>query len=303
MHRQIAGKLTGRCAAPSGVLVFWWWSFVASTLSSPSKLSDVQDNQASSWLPGLGRVDQGAATSWSAFQDPNDIPTTVVYEHRRGAQRRRPRRPPRPTRPGSPASPASPARSTGPIPSKDGQAAQTSVTFNFGSNGWNDLPAGGDRADPRRSPRSRRDGPHRRPGRPGADSPRAFAGIDGMLLLRHPRVVILILLFTYRSPVLWLLPIFSRGGGADHRRGRDLPAGQARRAHRQRAEPGHPAGARDRRRHRLRPAAGRALPRGAASSRGPARGDGVALHRAAPAIIASAAHRRPRHALPDCWPR
>jgi putative drug exporter of the RND superfamily len=42
-----------------------------------------------------------------------------------------------------------------------------------------------------------------------ADSSEAFAGIDGTLLLAALGVVIVILLFTYRSPVLWVLPIFS----------------------------------------------------------------------------------------------
>ena len=42
-----------------------------------------------------------------------------------------------------------------------------------------------------------------------ADSSEAFAGIDGTLLFATLGVVILILLFTYRSPILWVLPIFS----------------------------------------------------------------------------------------------
>ena len=39
-----------------------------------------------------------------------------------------------------------------------------------------------------------------------ADSAEAFAGIDSTLLFATLGVVILILLFTYRSPVLWILP-------------------------------------------------------------------------------------------------
>ena len=42
-----------------------------------------------------------------------------------------------------------------------------------------------------------------------ADSSEAFAGIDSTLLYAALGVVIVILLFTYRSPVLWILPIFS----------------------------------------------------------------------------------------------
>ena len=42
-----------------------------------------------------------------------------------------------------------------------------------------------------------------------ADSSEAFAGIDSTLLYAALGVVIVILLLTYRSPVLWILPIFS----------------------------------------------------------------------------------------------
>jgi RND superfamily putative drug exporter len=47
------------------------------------------------------------------------------------------------------------------------------------------------------------------PGGNAADSSEAFAGIDGTLLYAALGVVIVILLLTYRSPVLWILPIFS----------------------------------------------------------------------------------------------
>ncbi len=47
------------------------------------------------------------------------------------------------------------------------------------------------------------------PGGYAADSSAAFDGIDGKLLLSAVAVVIVILLFTYRSPMLWILPVFS----------------------------------------------------------------------------------------------
>ncbi len=42
-----------------------------------------------------------------------------------------------------------------------------------------------------------------------AESADAFAGIDGKLLDTSAAVVVVILLLTYRSPVLWLLPVAS----------------------------------------------------------------------------------------------
>lgn len=44
-----------------------------------------------------------------------------------------------------------------------------------------------------------------------ADSSEAFSGIDGKLLAIAASVVIVILLGTYRSPVLWVLPLISAG--------------------------------------------------------------------------------------------
>ena len=44
-----------------------------------------------------------------------------------------------------------------------------------------------------------------------ADSANAFKGIDGVLLYATLAVVIVLLLITYRSPVLWLLPVISAG--------------------------------------------------------------------------------------------
>ena len=50
MHRQMAGKLTGRVT--KWLVLAFWVIVVVAAGSVASKLSDVQDNQASSWLPG-----------------------------------------------------------------------------------------------------------------------------------------------------------------------------------------------------------------------------------------------------------
>ena len=81
--------------------------------------------------------------------------------------------------------------------------------------------------------------------------------------------------------------------------GADLPAGEVRRPDGQRPELRDPHHPRHRCRDRLRPAAGGALPRGAAPPRGPARGDGV---RPAPGRAGHRGQRRhgdARHAVPD----
>jgi RND superfamily putative drug exporter len=87
---------------------------------------------------------------------------------------------------------------------------QTLVNFNFGKNGWNDMP---DAADELRDIAGM-DGVTvyvAGAGGQAADSAEAFGGIDSTLLFSTLSIVIIILLFTYRSPVLWILPIISAG--------------------------------------------------------------------------------------------
>ncbi|MEP6815220.1 MAG: MMPL family transporter [Marmoricola sp.] len=204
MHRKIAGKLTGRVTK---WLVLGFWVLVLVGASGfATKLTDVQDNQASSWLPGNAESTQ-ALKKLEAFQSPNAIPTVVVYENQAGLT------------PANLAAGQADARQfadlngvtgkvIGPIPSKDGQAMQTLVTFDFGKNGWNSLPGVADKI--REISKGHGMSVHvAGQGGQGADSSEAFAGIDGTLLFATIGVVIVILLFTYRSPILWLLPVFS----------------------------------------------------------------------------------------------
>jgi putative drug exporter of the RND superfamily len=216
MHRHIAGRLTGRVTKWL-VLAFW---LVVLVVAAPfaGKLTDVQDNQASSWLPASAESTK-ALDKLGAFQDENDIPTAVVYERSSGLGRRDlaqiasqvgqiqeldgalPARTPQ----GRPL----PARALVQV-SKDGQAAQAVVTFNFGKNGFNKLPDVAKQVrDIARIPgvTTHIAGP----GGQAADSAAAFSGLDGKLLLFTVLVVVLILLVTYRSPTLWLLPVISAG--------------------------------------------------------------------------------------------
>jgi RND superfamily putative drug exporter len=204
MHRQIAGKLTSPVTkwvvAVIALFIFFPMAYLG------SKLIDVQDNEASSWLPGSAESTK-ALDKLAPFQDQNDIPTIVVY-HRDGGLT--------PNDLTAIQTQLSEIQEmdgvvgdvVGPVPSEDGQVAQTIVTFNFGKNGWNDLP---DTADELRDI-TQIDGVTVNiagAGGQAADSAEAFAGIDGTLLFATLGVVILILLFTYRSPLLWVVPILS----------------------------------------------------------------------------------------------
>ena len=80
MHRQIAGTLTGRVTK---------WVVLAAVLALTglmavfsAKLTSVQNNEASSWLPESAESTR-VLEELSSTVDPNDIPTLVVY-HRDG---------------------------------------------------------------------------------------------------------------------------------------------------------------------------------------------------------------------------
>ena len=92
--------------------------------------------------------------------------------------------------------------------SEDGEVGYLYFVFNFGENGWTDIPAAADEV----RDIAQIDGVtvHLAGyGGQAADSAEAFEGIDTNLILATLLVVIVILLLTYRSPTLWLLPIIS----------------------------------------------------------------------------------------------
>jgi RND superfamily putative drug exporter len=89
---------------------------------------------------------------------------------------------------------------------EDGQVAYLYFVLNFGADGWNAIP---DVADEIRDIADIDGGEVHLAGFGGqaADSAEAFEGIDTNLIMITLSVVVVILLFTYRSPILWLLPI------------------------------------------------------------------------------------------------
>jgi RND superfamily putative drug exporter len=191
------------------VLVFWL--IVAALVAGPAgKLMGAQKNDAVSWLPGNAESTQVIRAS-AQFQAKDELPAIVVYERGTGV---------------TPQDMASvnaqiakfnalgpvDRASVGSIPSQDKKALQVLVPINAGSAGWNQLAAAVDnmRSIAKTSPAGL--SVHfTGPGGVAADSSAAFSGIDGKLLYSALAVVIFILLLTYRSPVLWLLPVVSAG--------------------------------------------------------------------------------------------
>ncbi|WP_329475954.1 MMPL family transporter [Kribbella sp. NBC_01484] len=206
----------GRLAAlPCGKVSKWivlalWIVAVAVCFSPAGKLTGAQENDAVSWLPGNAESTKVLKES-AQFSSPDEIPAVLVYERSSGI---------------TAADQQAVARQVtqygglpdvdrdviGPIPSEDRKALQVLVPINAGSGGWETIGARAD--DIRRIAADRPDGLSFHVTGPGgfsADSQEAFAGIDGKLLYSAAAVVIVILLLTYRSPVLWMLPLLSAG--------------------------------------------------------------------------------------------
>lgn len=218
MHRQIAGSLTGR-------ITKWVVLAVAVVITGfmgmfSTQLADVQNNEASSWLPESAESTQ-VLEELSESVDPNDIPTLVVY-HRDGGLTEEDLAQLEADGPEiaeldgvteqgvlTPAAAEAAAAQGAPVPTlvaDDGEVAYLYFVLNFGADGWNAIP---DAADEIRDVATLDGGEVHLAGFGGqaADSAEAFEGIDTDLIFATLAVVIVILLFTYRSPVLWLLPI------------------------------------------------------------------------------------------------
>ncbi len=207
MARSLASLVSNR-RSKWLVLVFW---LVLAAAAGPlaGGLTDEQSNEVSSWLPGDAESTQALELQAQLGSDPDVIPAVVVYERSGGLT------------PADQAAIADDAAAfgrieqldgeiTGPIPAEDGEAAQLVVPLNVGSGGWDAI---GPLVEDMR--RLATDGPDgldtwiTGPAGNAADSSEAFEGIDGALLFAALGVVVLILLVTYRSPILWILPIFS----------------------------------------------------------------------------------------------
>jgi RND superfamily putative drug exporter len=217
MHRRIAGALTGRVTkwvVLVGALVLFAVMGAFST-----RLVDVQNNEASSWLPESAESTK-VLEELSATVDPNDIPTLVVY-HRDGglddddlaameADALEIGGLDGVTDTGvlSPAAAEAAAAQGAPVPtlvSEDGEVAYLYFVLNFGADGWNAIP---EVADEIRDLATLDGGEVHLAGFGGqaADSAEAFEGIDTNLIVITLLVVVVLLLITYRSAYLWLPP-------------------------------------------------------------------------------------------------
>ncbi|XVU20954.1 MMPL family transporter [Actinoplanes sp. CA-054009] len=196
------------CGRRSKWIVLALW-IVILVLTAPlaGKLGSVEKNDNSAWLPGGAESTQVIEES-RAFQPDDIAPAIVIYERPSGIT---------PADLSKAQADAGEMKSVpgvtgeiiGPIPSEDKQAIQLIVPVKIDDDGWEALP------DIASQIRQIAEGGATvylaGPVASAADSADAFAGIDGTLLYTTLIVVAIILLITYRSPVLWLFPIISAG--------------------------------------------------------------------------------------------
>jgi RND superfamily putative drug exporter len=208
MTKSVVTFLTGR--RTKYVVVLFWVVLVAVAGPLAGKLNGAEKNDAKSWLPGSAESTK-ALDAQAAFISPNTIQAVVVYERAAGftaadqakiaadAQQFR-------------AYPEIDGTVSGPILSRDGRAAEIIVPLNLGANGFDKAADIVDRINA--TARAGSDGISVHvtgPAGNASDSSKAFQGLDTSLLFGAAAVVIVILLLTYRSPTLWLLPVISAG--------------------------------------------------------------------------------------------
>ncbi|MGR8011674.1 MMPL family transporter [Streptomyces hypolithicus] len=194
------------------VLVLW---LVVIVLAFPlaAKLTDAQDNDAASWLPGNAESTQVLQEA-EEFR-PEVIPAVVIYARESGL------------------TPADRERiaedvaafkelrdhglrgdeTRGPVLDRpsDPRAAQVFVPITMDEKGWERIAPAVDsiRAETAAASPDGLDVHVTGPGGTAADFSEAFEGIDSTLLLSALGVVIVMLLITYRSPTLLVVPVLA----------------------------------------------------------------------------------------------
>ena len=188
------------------VLVFWV-VVIALTGSLAGKLMGAEKNDASAYLPASAESTQELNLQ-SHFVSKNLNPAVVVYERRSGLTPADMRKAAADARtfaalPGS-------GQVIGLVPAWDHQAIETVIEAHLGfdkaiSTYVSTLRRTAGSGDPGLSAHVAG------PTASAADSVKIFKGIDSTLLYATLAVVIVLLLLTYRSPLLWALPILSAG--------------------------------------------------------------------------------------------
>jgi putative drug exporter of the RND superfamily len=190
------------------VVVVFWLVVVAALGSLAGKLQGAEKNDASSYLPASAESTQ-ELNEQSIFQSKNYNPALVVYVRDSGITQ------------ADLAKADADARSFASLGVVDGRVAPPTVSSDhkaietvIGSDLGYNSDLSGFITSVQNTATKNADGLSVYIGGPAAsanDELKIFKGIDSTLLYAALGVVIVLLLLTYRSPVLWLLPIISAG--------------------------------------------------------------------------------------------
>jgi RND superfamily putative drug exporter len=189
----------------------FWLVLVAVAGPLSGKLMGAEKNDASAWLPANAQSTQ-VLNLRSQVVSPNVFAAVVVYDRPSGLTAADRAKVTADAASFARVPGAVPGQVAGPVFAADGKAAETIVPVNLGSSGWSAASPAADSL--RATAESGANGLSAHITGPlgsAADSNDAFKGIDGTLLYSALAVVIVLLLLTYRSPVLWLLPVISVG--------------------------------------------------------------------------------------------
>src|SRR5215467_8386530 len=189
------------------LVVGFWVAVLAVACPLAVKLKHAEKNDTSQWVPA-GAESTKVLDALARFQSPNISTAIVVYDRASSVTAADRAKAAADARRFAAIHDAVPRTVMGPILSADGKVMQTLVSVNLGKQG-----NAGDAATAIRAITgaganglsSHVTGPLGYE----ADNNNVFNGIDSSLLYAALAVVIVILLITYRSLVLWLMPVIT----------------------------------------------------------------------------------------------
>lgn len=207
MMRKIAALPSGRLG--KWVVIALWAALLVPALMLAGKLGDVEENDNSAWLPGNAES-TAVVERAEKFMSADTLPAVVIYDRSAGV------------------TDADLAKAKadveafngienivgpaqGPVKSEDGKAIQTVVQVKKDKSGWEGIGTVVDAMTEVGEKNADGLGFHvAGPSGYAADSIKAFSG-GGALTTITALVVVAILLLTYRSPLLPLLPLLTVG--------------------------------------------------------------------------------------------
>ncbi|MFD6886869.1 MMPL family transporter [Streptomyces sp. NPDC059957] len=207
MMRKIAALPSGRLG--KWVVIAVWVALLVPALMLAGKLGDVEENDSAAWLPGNAESTSVVERA-EKFMPAGTLPAVVVYDRSAGV---------------TDADMAKAkadveafkgienvvGQAQGPVKSDDGKAIQTVVQVKTDQSGWEGIGTVVDAMTEVGKKNADGLGFHvAGPSGYAADSIKAFSG-GGALTTITALVVVAILLLTYRSPLLPLLPLLTVG--------------------------------------------------------------------------------------------